>query len=259
MIAGAHSREEIGDERSVAFVVLAAGSSRRFGGDKLDADLGGKALGKWATDNVELVTDAHRFIVINPRVPVFATELKDWHFITNPEFENGIGSSIHSAVDALRDYDRIVFTLADMPFVEASLLAKLRDGSGAVFTEQVDGKPGPPAGFPKEHFDKLSHLPGDRGAAFIANCIDFSLVSLNSNDHLTDVDTRDDLTSVRIGAKVDDGRQGRTNGRLSMFGCGERGFGTGVLCPQERAFPVQSITACAFDPTFCGLDCRDYR
>lgn len=184
---------------SVAFVVLAAGAGRRFGGRKLDAGLDGKALGRWATDAVEKAGATHRFIVVNPHPPDFTHKLKGWHLLFNPEHKQGIGTSIHTAINAVRNYDRVVFSLADMPFVDASNLKRLGEETGATFTRQRDGKPGVPAAFPQSVFDILLDLPNDRGAAFIAARICFSVIGAASDTHLLDVDTRNVLANIRLG------------------------------------------------------------
>ncbi|MFA7588495.1 MAG: NTP transferase domain-containing protein, partial [Novosphingobium sp.] len=85
---------------SIAFVVLGAGAARRFGGRKLDADLNGKVLGRWATDAVEKTGATDRFIVVQPDPPDFVRELNGWHLISNAEYERGIGTSIHAAITA---------------------------------------------------------------------------------------------------------------------------------------------------------------
>ena len=182
---------------SVAFVVLAAGAARRFGGRKLDADLNGKALGQWATDAVEEAGATDRFIVVNPDPPDFARLLKGWHLIANAEYEQGIGTSIRTAIHAVRNYDRVVISLADMPFVEASELMRLGEESDAIFTRQADGKPGVPAAFPKALFDRLLELPDDRGAAAIANGIRSRTLDAGSEANLLDVDTPGDLADIR--------------------------------------------------------------
>lgn len=176
----------------VAIVVLAAGAARRFGSGKLDAELGGRPLGLWATETAGTVS-ADRFIVCPPQRPSFVQALRGWTVITNAQADHGIGTSIKAALGALDGYDRIVVTLADMPFVPAALLRELAQGRGTLFTRHPDGRPGVPAAFDRDAFAQLAALPDDSGAARIASVRSCITIQPDDPNVLADVDTKADL------------------------------------------------------------------
>ena len=149
---------------SVACILLASGSARRFGGGKLSAPLGGLPLWEWAASRLEQAGFVSRYLVINPGDEVQPTR-SGWDRIENPSAEEGIASSIRTGVQSASDQSRIVIALADMPFVDPAHLAALARSDGAVFTRFPDGRPGCPAAFPASAFASLLELRGDRGAA----------------------------------------------------------------------------------------------
>lgn len=183
-----------------AFVVLAAGSARRFGGGKLDADLAGRPLGKWTTDAVEQAERAClRAIVVSTSPPRFVRDLHGWRTIVNHRSGDGIGSSIQAAVLALPECGRIVFLLGDMPFVPTRHLAVLASSRGTVFTRHADGRPGVPAAFPRARFDELLGL-GGRGAAALAADGQAAVLAVDPV-LLRDVDEQGDIDALRAEAE----------------------------------------------------------
>lgn len=176
-----------------AFVVLAAGAARRFGGGKLDAALANVPLGLHACGAVESAGAKRRAIVVPPTPPGFLASLEGWTTIVNPDADRGIGTSIRAAIAALCDASRIVITLADMPFVPPGLLRELAQGDNAVFTRHADCKPGVPAAFPRRMFDRLLSLPDDKGAAWLAHEIEYDLLERPRSNALLDIDTAEDL------------------------------------------------------------------
>lgn len=181
---------------STAFVVLAAGAGRRFGGGKLDANLRGRPLGRWATNAVESTGSNNRYIVVGDSPPSFTSDLQGWTIIRNPDANRGIGTSINMAAETLSHFDRIVISLADMPFVIPSHLMLLAQAKGAMFTRHVDGRPGVPAVFLKAHFLQLSKLPDDVGAASLARQLSAKIAPSASPAMLIDIDTKDDLEAA---------------------------------------------------------------
>lgn len=180
----------------IAYVVLAAGSGKRFGGGKLDAALGIKSLGRWVADTIEEAGATDRFIVVSENPPRFTDGLNGWHMLVNRKAEKGIGTSIRTAIEAIREFDRAVFTLADMPFVDAALLRRLGQGEAAMFTRHPDGKPGVPAAFPKTAFTHLQCLANDKGAASLAHLPDTEIIEPVSDALLADIDTKSDLAET---------------------------------------------------------------
>ncbi len=184
-------------ERSSAIVMLAAGTGRRFGGGKLDADLGGKPLGRWAAETAEAAGFATRIIVTPPTPPAFCGLLVGWERVVNASIDSGMAGSIRAAALSAVGHERLVIILADMPLIEADHLNRLADGEGVSFTLYADGSKGVPAAFPATAFGSLAGLADGRNPATLRWDIDVDAVAPQSSTSLLDIDTPTDLASVR--------------------------------------------------------------
>ena len=111
--------------RRVVAVVLAAGRSERFGGDKLMHLLNGRPLGEHIARTLADIRLAARIAICpagSPRQSLFG----DFEIIENPPPEQGMGTSL--ALGARRaialDADAMLVCLADMPYVTAQHLRR---------------------------------------------------------------------------------------------------------------------------------------
>lgn len=184
-------------ERSIAIAMLAAGHARRFGGAKLDADLGGKPLGLWAAAAAESIDFATRIIVTPPTPPAFASQLVGWQRVINTNIDSGMTSSIRAAVIAAAAHKRLVIVLADMPLVEADHLNRLAAGNRVAFTLYANSSKGVPAAFPAEVFGSLAGLLDGQSPAALKWEIGVDALEPRSANSLMDVDTAADLSFVR--------------------------------------------------------------
>ena len=187
----------------VAVLVLAAGSARRFGANKLLQPLGDETLLKHAllaandafAARVTLITgeDAER-------VSSAAADLVK-SVVFNPDYEAGIGTSIAAGARACRsDSDALVIVLADQPLITANHLRSLAtrwDGRPErIVASAYSGTVGPPALFGSRYFDALSSLAGDRGARAVIEANSQSVVTVDFELASIDIDTPADLAAV---------------------------------------------------------------
>lgn len=177
-------------ERTVAFVLLAAGRSERFGSDKLISDYKGKHLWRWAADEAEEAGFHERFLVIGAHSSVSTPA--GWVEVLNADATQGMGTSIAAGVAAAKHHDRLVIGLADMPMVNAAHLRRISAGTCTTFTRYEDGGAGCPAGFEREAFAELQNLKGDRGARAL-DLPNPSIIEPDDRHLLFDVDAREDL------------------------------------------------------------------
>ncbi|HEY0789626.1 MAG TPA: nucleotidyltransferase family protein [Chthoniobacterales bacterium] len=157
----------------IALVLLAAGTSQRFAGPKLDIDWGGQpllrrqlqaALGsKAAFVAVVLGAYAQRYqacALPDPRLTI----------LYNPEWQDGLGRSIACGVQEAdeRAADGVLLALADQIALQPSVLDALADrlavDPGTPVACRYDGRLGPPAAFGRKWFPALRLLRGDQGA-----------------------------------------------------------------------------------------------
>lgn len=175
---------------AIALILLAAGRSERFGGEKLVTPYKGKPLWKWAAEAAEDAGFESLYLVTGFHTSVVASG--NWRRVINPDAAKGMGTSIAAGVAAAEDHERVVIVLADMPLIDPAHLRSLAQGTGAIFTRQVDGKAGCPAGFGRENFAALRMLKGDQGARG-ASLLDASTIAPRDPAMLFDVDTQEDL------------------------------------------------------------------
>jgi molybdenum cofactor cytidylyltransferase len=156
---------------SSAVALLAAGQSRRFGGDKLAADLRGKRLGLYAGDALAKLDFAHRWVIVahldHPCVRGWQTA--GFAPVVNPAAAQGMGTSVALAGRLAQDagVDHLLIALADMPLVPVAHFAALLDrghGSDTIFASTEGAAAMPPALFGSAHFAALAQASGYTGA-----------------------------------------------------------------------------------------------
>jgi molybdenum cofactor cytidylyltransferase len=153
-------------------LLLAAGSARRFGSDKLLYQLpDGKAMAVAAAAN--LLPACDRLIaVVRPESEALASMLAEMgcEIVHAPDEDQGIGVSLATGIRATADAGGWIVALADMPFITShshqAVLSLLRAGASLVAT-QYAGRRGHPVGFNKQWFSKLAEMTGDQGGKVI--------------------------------------------------------------------------------------------
>lgn len=150
--------------------VLAAGRSKRFGGDKLLQAFHGRPLGAHIAVTLASLPLLQRIAVCPPDAPARRQIYSARGFIVldNPQPERGMGSSLALAARhaAAIGADALLVCLADMPHVPAThllgLLAQASLDRNAA-TEAVELRC-PPVAFGAGALPELARLSGDRGA-----------------------------------------------------------------------------------------------
>lgn len=191
--------------KSIAAIVLAAGSSRRFGAaNKLLAKLQGKpvfehvlsAIGKSNFREIKAVLNEQ-----NDEVCYLCERLKvDW--IVNSRSHLGMGSSIAVGVAGIdTGADGVMIALGDMPFIKEetyrALIAAFSDApAGSIIAPVIDGARGHPVIFDAAYLPVLKTLNDDQGARAIIKAYPEKMILVPVDDPaiIKDVDHPDDLT-----------------------------------------------------------------
>jgi len=189
-----------GESPSVAGVLLAAGTSDRYGDrNKLLA----------THDGAPLVRAAARTLLAAPVDPVVvvvghdadrvsaALDGLDLELVHNDAYATGQASSVRAGVHAVRDRaDAAVVALGDMPFVAPETVARLVDayaaGAGDALAAAHDGRRGNPVCFDRRFFDALTDVTGDVGGRSIL-LENGTLVDTDDPGVRRDVDQSSDL------------------------------------------------------------------
>ena len=174
----------------VAAVLLAAGSSQRFGpSNKLLAALDGRPMLSHVVNMLARFDFAARIAVAGEAVVPL---LGGFDIVMNDDPARGLSHSLRiGAARALaHDVDAVLIVLGDMPFVDADHIRRLLTADGEIRASAADGVAMPPALFSRARTAGLATLTGDRGAhALLAGAV---LVPADP-ETLRDIDTEADL------------------------------------------------------------------
>lgn len=160
-------------EPKVHIVLLAAGRSSRMGGpNKLLALFAGQPLVRRTAERA-LASKASGTIVVTGHQQQRVREALaglSLRFAENPDFAEGLSSSLKAGVSALpADAAGALVVLGDMPGVTSADLDRLIDvfrkaGGASIVRASHDGKRGNPVLLPRSLFPGVAHLEGDTGA-----------------------------------------------------------------------------------------------
>lgn len=190
----------------VGGLVLAAGASARMGVDKLRLEIGGRPLLLRAVDAARGAGLAPIVIVTRPgsctqeRLPL----PKRCRVVENPDPARGPGSSLATGLGAVREEElaAVAVLLADTPFVDATLVARLvavwRRSRRPIVAAGANGVPMPPVVFGRAMLAELAAVPPERGgrALLAARPERVEVVSV-SEEVLADVDRPGDWARLR--------------------------------------------------------------
>jgi molybdenum cofactor cytidylyltransferase len=201
---------ETDGNRNVAAIILAAGRSTRMGGpNKLLADLGGKPLVRTVTEQA-LASKAQSVIVVTghqaEQVEKALHGLKV-KFVRNPDFAEGLASSVKAGVAAVADSaDGAVICLGDMPLISSNLIDRLieafaPDRGHLIAVPVSDNKRGNPVLWSRRFFNELMTLNGDIGARHLIarHSEAVAEVPVEGFGAFLDIDTPQTLEAARRG------------------------------------------------------------
>lgn len=181
-------------------ILLAAGFSRRFGGDKrLQPLADGRPMAVVAATNL-LAACGRVIAVVRSEDQGLAGMLDELGctVVAAEDAALGMGHSLAAGVAASANARGWLIALADMPRIEAAsyqaVLAALQGGA-AIARPEFGGRPGHPVGFAAEWRKVLLTLSGDAGARAILQSAPGRVVACPVDDAgvLFDVDTPRDL------------------------------------------------------------------
>jgi molybdenum cofactor cytidylyltransferase len=188
----------------VVAILLAAGSAKRFGSDKLRHALPHDVpIAIQAARNLKAVFGDHVVAVIRPD----ARELAELFGRENCKVTvceragEGMGASLACGVraaSAAGTADAYVVALGDMPFIRASTIAAVRDalaGGAALAAPYFRARRGHPVGISARFREELEGLRGDEGAKMLLAAHAAELVKIPVGDPgaIRDIDAPGDL------------------------------------------------------------------
>jgi len=181
-------------------IVLAAGNSQRFCGDKTKVCFNGKPMSVSIALTLQTITPNVLLIINQSNRHLQQTADKQGISYIINSHNSGIGSSISQAVSASLQARGWLMCLGDMPFIQPDTYQKvhaalLQGDEHSIVLPRYNTGTGHPAGFSSAWGTQLQNLSGDNGARTIINKNTNRIRYIDVNDcgiHI-DIDTRDDL------------------------------------------------------------------
>jgi molybdenum cofactor cytidylyltransferase len=187
----------------VVGIVLAGGSSSRFGKPKMLLPWKGKPLIRYAVE-AALEGGLSEVVVVRGAVnkPLErALASLPVRFVENPEWQAGLSASVRAGVGALPEgTGSAMFLLADQPFVSADLVRALAqrhsETLAPIVAPRVEGKRGNPVLFDRSTFRDLLTLEGDTGGRAIIERSSIEYLDWDDPAILQDIDTPEDYEQL---------------------------------------------------------------
>lgn len=193
-------------KKNTAFIMLAAGNSRRFGANKLLHEIEGvpmyeRTLSCLLKVQEEVLKKTGDFcpvtVVTQYREIGEAAEKRGARVFYNPNPEEGISSSLKIGLKANEEADSCLFTVADQPWLTwesvMGLLEAFWESEKGMACMQSGEKRGNPCIFSEKYYDRLFSLTGDVGGKRILNAypMDIAVYQTEHEKELEDIDYMD--------------------------------------------------------------------
>ena len=186
--------------QKTAILILAAGSASRMGKMKQLLPYKNTTLLEWIIEQALKSIVKNVFCVLGANKEKIKKQFttKPIEVIYNPNYKNGLSSSIVAGIDFLQkhNFDNALIILADQPHVTSEYLNSLIEASKKnptkIIASNYQGSVGVPAMFPKKYFNDLLNLEGDKGAKNFLLQHNSNVLKINSHQNLLDIDTPED-------------------------------------------------------------------
>lgn len=189
----------------IAGILLAAGSSSRFQGNKLCTKIettkhARQMIGLISCQKLQAACD-QVYVISNEHNNALNTALTQSGIvlINNTETGRGVSYSIKLGIQALPSHcQAFVIALADMPFLHQHTLeriASLLRKQNAIVAPYYKGQRGHPVGFDMHYGEQLLSLKGDHGAQQILAQYRDEIIQVQTDDPgvILDIDYREDI------------------------------------------------------------------
>lgn len=185
-------------------VILAAGSAKRFGTEKLLEEFDGKPLLQIVLDNLRDAPCYKKVVVLRPDFPMDGFCFSGYEVILNYNHIEGISSSLKAGFNEflLEEPVGVFIALGDMPFIYSSDVVEIRKRiepkDPKIISFVYGGKKGFPTFIPNSFFKRIMELHGDRGASVLIrdNRAVFEPIE-GQKRHCFDIDTEDDFKEAQ--------------------------------------------------------------
>jgi molybdenum cofactor cytidylyltransferase len=189
---------------AVAGVVLAAGSSTRLGRNKLFIELEGESLLRRVVRRVSTAGLDPVVVVLGHEADRVREELSGLQVVPvlNPEYMQGVNSSLRTGIMAVSQAAAAVVVLADMPFVTTAMIStfvdRYRTSAAPLVISDYSGVNAPPMLYDRSLFNELLSMQGEGcGKQVVKRHRDEALSVVWPEEALTDLDVPEDYDRVK--------------------------------------------------------------
>lgn len=151
----------------IGCILMASGFGRRFGGNKLLAEVNGVPLYRRAFDLLAALEGTETVVVSQYPALEQAARARGFRAVHNPDAAEGISASLRYGVAALPDAEWYACFVADQPYLTpeaVNAFLRAARASGKTLASLTDGKrPGNPCLFRRVWREELLSLRGDTG------------------------------------------------------------------------------------------------
>jgi molybdenum cofactor cytidylyltransferase len=196
----------VAEASQIAAIVLAAGKASRMGSNKLVALLDGEPIVRRTVQAV-LGSRARPVIVVTgheAEAVRAALAGLDVRFVHNPDYADGMSTSLRAGIAAAGAADAAMICLGDMPRLQAAHFNAVIDAFHAgdpsdIIVPTFERKRGNPVLWPRKFFAEMAALSGDVGARSLIERHAAHVRTLNVDDSaiLVDVDTPAALAALQ--------------------------------------------------------------
>lgn len=182
---------------AINLILLAAGNSKRFNGNKLLAIYKDKPIYMHIVEKV-LDLKVNKIICVTQYEEIKEALLNtNINVVMNDNSSLGISSSIKLGINFDKNADGYMFMVCDQPFISVQTLKSVIDNfingdKGIVCVGCGDNK-GNPVIFSKRYINELLSLEGDSGGKRIlkGHLNDLNIVNVDNEIELIDIDTQE--------------------------------------------------------------------
>ena len=185
--------------QDIGIIILAAGSSVRFGSDKRLATLNnGQTILETTLGRIP-ETFTQRLLVLKAGDEKLAEKFEgQWKICFSRNPEKGLASSLGSAIAQTKNWQGAFIGLADMPFIASPTYSMLQEAltRHEIVVPVHNERRGNPVGFRKRFFTEIENLTGDQGAKALLKKYSGDICELDTGDAgiFKDIDKPEMLT-----------------------------------------------------------------
>ena len=186
----------------INLILLAAGNSKRFNGNKLLAIYKNKPIYMYIVEKV-VNLKINKIICVTQYEEIKEALLNtNINVVMNNNSNLGISSSIKIGINFDKNADGYMFMVCDQPFISIQTLNSVIDnfikGDKGLVCVGCGNNKGNPVIFSKKYINELLSLEGDNGGKVIikGNLNDLKIVNINNRIELVDIDTQEEFVKI---------------------------------------------------------------